>query len=237
MTGGLTHSAPTATTRWSTPPSRPMTRAADSTSCSAAAPFIARNRPPLSHQRHRPTREPVHRSHRSRRHHIEHSLTVELLGPPPMDGHVGQFHCGGSQVQKRGTTQQRLHQSHLKIRSPDRQGDSGQAGPAADVAHGAALGHQLGDHRAVQDVPLPESRNLPGPDQATHGGLPREQVGELLRHGSRCENTPCALGGAGGVSGSALSVWFHVKRHRQSSDAIRGVRRRNAAARPPRTPK
>ena len=81
---------------------------------SADAPFIARNRPPGRTQRHRPTREPVHRSHRSRRHHIEHCLTVELFGPPPMDGHVGQSHCGRRQVQKRGTTQQWLHQSHRR---------------------------------------------------------------------------------------------------------------------------
>ena len=70
-------------------------------------------------------------------------LTVKLLGPSPHDVHVGQPHCGHSELQKRGATQQRLQQSHGKIRAPDRQHDSGQSGATPHVADGAVRGHQV----------------------------------------------------------------------------------------------
>ena len=55
-----------------------------------------------------------------------------------------------------------------------------QARSGAAVGHARRLGHQVGQHRAVEEVPLPQPRSLAGPDQAPDHALGREQVGVPL---------------------------------------------------------
>ena len=60
----------------------------------------------------------------------------------------------------------RLDQVDLQVRAAERQHQAGQAGAAADVDHPRVLGQQLGQHGAVQQVPLPQPRHLARADQA-----------------------------------------------------------------------
>ena len=59
--------------------------------------------------------------------------------------------------------QQRFDERDSQIRSREGQGDSRKPGPAADVDDRGALGDQFLDHRAVQNVPVPQAGTSRGP--------------------------------------------------------------------------
>lgn len=56
-------------------------------------------------------------------------------------------------------------------------GIPGRPAAGAHVAHGDALRHDLGQHGAVQDVPLPQPGHFPGTDETTL----HPRVGQQLR--------------------------------------------------------
>ena len=73
----------------------------------------------------------------------------------------------------------RLHQGQREIRPGQAQRDARQPGTAADVDDPGALGHGLGDRRAVEHVPLPEPRDLPRADE-TAGDAVGGQPGDVV---------------------------------------------------------
>ena len=85
-----------------------------------------------------------------------------------------QFDDLGEEV---GTPQQRLEQRDLQIVPDERQRNAGQAGTRADVAHGHPLRDDLGEHRAVQQVPLPQAGHLTRADQPSLHARLGQQLG------------------------------------------------------------
>ncbi|GAA4953322.1 hypothetical protein GCM10023238_19650 [Streptomyces heliomycini] len=100
--------------------------------------------------------------------------------------------------QEVGAPEQRLQQSDLEVLPDQRQGNARQAGPRAHVTHHHAFGHDLREHRTVQQVPLPQSGNLARPDQAAL----HARLSEQLRVPDRvleaiAEHLACLLGRGG----------------------------------------
>ena len=78
--------------------------------------------------------------------------------------------------QERGPPGQRLDQRHGQVRPGDRQHEAGQPGTGADVEHGGARRDPLGHRGAVEQVPVPDPRRLPRPDQAAHHTVGGQQL-------------------------------------------------------------
>ena len=95
----------------------------------------------------------------------------------------------------------------------DREHDARQAGPGADVDDRAPSGTSVGEHRAVQQVPIPEPGTSRGPIRPR--GSPRSPAGRRTARASvsRRMRTPAAPPPGAGL--------FHVK-HRSS-----GIRRQD----------
>ena len=78
----------------------------------------------------------------------------------------------------------------------------------------APLGHHLAQHRAVEQVPVPQPGRLPRTDQAAHHAVGRQQLGvRAPPAGSRSDaNTlPASAGGEGARSCVRSRGSFHVK--------------------------
>lgn len=117
--------------------------------------------------------EAVERGDRPGRHHV-HRLKCahDLLGAAAHDGHMVEAEEFHDLREEGGPAQQRFEQRDLEVLTDECQRDTGESGTGADIAHGHALGHDLGEHRAVQQVPLPQSGHLTRADQpALHSRL------------------------------------------------------------------
>ncbi len=76
------------------------------------------------------------------------------------------------------STTQRVDQSDGQVGPHDRQHDTWQSRSAADVEDGCTLRQQLGDERAVHQMPIPQPRSLTRTDQAPGDPVVGQQVGE-----------------------------------------------------------
>jgi hypothetical protein len=102
-------------------------------------------------------------------------------------------------VEEPRPAQQRLDQGHPQVRSGDGQHDAGQAGAGTDVGHARGLRHQLAQHRAVEEVPLPQPGSLAWAEEAADHAVGRQQLGVPLgeRQAVHSEHPP-RLDGHGG---------------------------------------
>ncbi len=109
-----------------------------------------------------------------RSHDIE--FFVHLIGTPPNDSHIGEAEFIGDLFQVCRTPQQWLNQGDLEIRSGYRPHQSRKARPRANVGYRGALGNPGHNHGRVENMPVPQPRNLPRTDQATHHAISRKRL-------------------------------------------------------------
>ena len=111
---------------------------------------------------------------------------------------------GDDLLQEGGPPQQRLDQGDPEVGAGDRQHQPREPGARPEVAHRGAARDRLAQHRAVEQVPLPEPGRLAGADQAADhavAGEPRRRTARPARSrpGPPAANTPRAASGAGGA--------------------------------------
>ena len=198
--GSASTSTPSSTTTGSAHPSAVSAGLAASTSARAEAPFMATSSPLGSTSgRHQ-------RASRSRGATARAVTTSNVARPGQLLGSAAdhldlvlETELLDDLVEEARPAQQRLDQRHPQVRPGDRQHHAGQAGARADVGHARRLRHQLGQHRAVEEVPLPQPGSLARADQAPDHALGREQLGVPLgeRQPADSEHPP-RLGGHGG---------------------------------------
>ena len=172
-------------------PSRPRRR----TPSSPAAP---RRRD----QRHRPAEQPLQRRHRPRGHHVEPVAAVQLLGPPARHLHL----VVQPQARRRPRRGSVVRRSSGSTGSPaGRAGRSPAPGPGRPAPEPTSTTRRpardrLAQHRAVQQVPVPQPGRLAGTDQAPHDAVGGQQVGVPLGQGQpvRREHPPRHAAGDGG---------------------------------------
>jgi hypothetical protein len=126
----------------------------------------------------RPASEPVERRDRSRRRDIRLDGTGEIFGTAPDNGGVRQIQRRHALFKENRTAEQRLEQHHVHFRPKHRKHHPWQPGPGPDVDEIAVVRQQLGDNRAVQQVPVPEAGRLARTDQAALHAVSREQFRE-----------------------------------------------------------
>lgn len=88
-----------------------------------------------------------------------------FLGPAADDRHMIQAQQLDDLLKEVGPPQKRLEQRDLQIGAHQSQRNTGKPGPGPHVAHRDALRNHLGEHRTVQQVALPQSRDLARTDQ------------------------------------------------------------------------
>ncbi|CAM5625952.1 hypothetical protein SGLAM104S_06105 [Streptomyces glaucescens] len=117
-------------------------------------------------QRDAPGGQPVQRCHGTGRHHVDRGqLAHDLFGTAADHGHMVQAEQFDDLREEVRPPQQRLQQGDLQVLADQGERDPGQTGAGTDVADRHALGHDLGEHRAVQQVPLPQARHLTRADE------------------------------------------------------------------------
>ena len=147
-------------------------------------------------------RRPLHRDQRARRARPAASTTAAAgpaerprgrsprrsvaarAAPRPARGRTSTWSRPSSSTtssRKRRTPQQRLDQGDPQVGPGDRQHQPGQARrPSRCRTPSAPAGSASRQHRAVQQVPVPQPRHLAGADQATHDAVGRQQRGVPL---------------------------------------------------------
>lgn len=88
-----------------------------------------------------------------------------VLSPPAHDGHVGEAEGLHHLAQPHDPPLHRLEEHDLEVRPHGGQHDPWEARARADVHDSAAAGKQRRHRGRVQQVPLPEDRNLPRSDE------------------------------------------------------------------------
>ena len=157
-----------------------------------------------------PAEQPLQRRHRARRHHVERARRRAAPRPgraPPRRW----SRARARRPPRRGTWYGAAAARPASTRRSGRASASTSPGsPAPDPMSQtrAASRHQLGQHGAVEQVPLPEPRHLARADQPAHDAVGRQQVGVPL--GQRQPATANTRRAA-----SAARRVFHVK-HRSS---------------------
>ena len=172
--------APSDSTSGSAHPSRRRSSADSATSSAARDPFIASSAPAgdtngidqASSRGSGATAREVTTSNRHR--------PVQLLRPRATDLTARQPELRHRLLQEGGTPQQRFDQGHLQVRARDGQHYPGQPGTGPEVADRGVLGHDLREHGAVHEVPLPQPRHLARTDQAAHHAVAGQHRGVPL---------------------------------------------------------
>ena len=204
-------------------------------------PRSPRSRADALHRQQRPVGRPpaastsraaVQGRDRPRGDHVERSLAVQLLGPAP--------HAPRPSLEPRSaTTSSRKWCAAAAARPASPRGPDGRSPAPAPAARrpmpmsqtARALGDQLGEDRAVEQVPLPQPGHLARTDQPAHRPGVGQPVGVRARPAAaaRTRNTPRAASGAGGAV-SRETIGHRVASGRAGS-------RRTGGARRPRTPR
>lgn len=129
----------------------------------------------------------------------------DLLGPAADDRHVVQPQQLDNFLKEIRPPKQRLQQGDLQIRTHQRQRNTRETGAGTHIADRDALGHDLGEHRTVQQVPLPQPRHLTRTDQPSlDPGIGKQfRVPDSLRE-ELTENRPRPFGRLGK---------FYLRRH------------------------
>ena len=184
--------------------------------------------------------EPVQRGHRPSRH--ERRRTARRPAPRPAPGGPSTRSASSrssrtlvSQVTRRSRGSTRRH---LEVGPADRPGvRPGRPAPEPMSMTRDALGQQVGQHGAVQDVPLPEPRHLARADQPV-GDPGRAEVADVAL-GQRqpvTEDRRCGRRRAGGTARlGAASSGFTWNAGFTWNDVRTAGRRRAGSARRPRT--
>ena len=154
------------------------------------------------HQRHRPAEQPVERRDRARGHDVETLAPVQLLGPAAHDRHAGRAPDRAT-TSSRNVVRRSSGSTRVTVRSGRAMASTRPGRPAPEpTSHTRApSGTSLGQHRAVEQVPLPQPGHLARADQTPD----RARVGQPARRTPRQRqsrsdaNTPRAASGAGGA--------------------------------------
>lgn len=120
-------------------------------------------------------------------------LAEDFLGASAHHGHMVQPQQLHNLLEEIGTAQQRLEKSDLQVGTHQCQRDAGQTGAGADIADGDPLRHDLGEHGAVQQVPLPQPRHLTRTDQTALDARVREEPPRTGLPPGRTRRKPSAL--------------------------------------------
>jgi hypothetical protein len=146
-------------------------------------PLDSQNLPARPEQSGGPSGKPVKRGDRPRGRHVGLDDAGHLLGTGTDDSRVRQIQLANALLQEDRTAKQRLEKDHAHPGPEHGQHYSRQPRARSDVDELATIRQQLGNHRAVQQVPVPEAGRLPGADQAACDAFSGEQVSELDRLG------------------------------------------------------
>lgn len=136
-------------------------------------------------QWHGPADEPLQRGDRPRGHDIGRQLASHLLRPRPADTDAVESEQIHAFFEEDRSAEKRFEQSDRQIRSHERQDDAGQPGAGAEIDHLGTDRDHLCRHRAVQEMPLPQSVHLAGTDEAPLNADITQKLGISL-HGRQC---------------------------------------------------
>ena len=181
--GGSTVPTPHRTTSAPPAPSRASTGRAASSSAAAASPLIASSTPP---GRSSGSAQPTSRSSGATARAVTTSAPPSSRRTAGSSARPRRTVTFGSRSRSRASVRNAARRASgsssvtREVRSGERERDPGQAGAAADVDRPGAGRDQLGHHRRVQQVPVPQPGHLPGPEQAAHGAIRRQQL--RVRH-------------------------------------------------------
>lgn len=106
-----------------------------------------------------------------------------LLGPTAHNRHVAQPQQFDDLLKEIRPPQQGLQQGDLEVRTHQCERNTREARAGAHIADRDALGHDLGEHGTVQQMPLPKPRHLTWTDQSPfHSGIRQQfRVPDSLR--------------------------------------------------------
>ncbi len=144
-------------------------------------PLDGKNLPARPEQSSRPSSEPVKRRDRSRGRDVGLNDSGLLLGAGTNHGRVRQIQLAQALLKEYRTAKQWLKQDHAHSRPEHGEHYPGQPRAGSNVDELATVRQQLGNHGAVQQMPVPEAGCLPRPNQTARDTLGSEQVSELDR--------------------------------------------------------
>ena len=211
VVGWSSRPAPASTISRPVAPSRRSTGRARSSSVPAAAPLIASTSPP---GRASPAARPARRSRLATARAVTTSASISPASSsarPRRTRALPSPSCADALLQEDGPPGHRLDQGHADLRQHDREHDSRQASTRAEIGKLERLAarrrrYQLGDHPAVQQVPVPRAPGLAGADQAALDAGPGEQFRVRLNYAAAASRTESrAAGGGSGITSPALS--------------------------------
>ena len=222
---------PGSSTSGSARPSRARQRRAAAISSRHRRALHRHQRPVRGHQRHRPPEQPLQRGHRPGGHDVERPRAVQRLGPAADHLDVVEPELGDDLLEERGPRSSGSTRVTAQVGPGDRQHQPGQAGARARCrTPSRPSGTSLGQHRAVEQVPLPQPRRLPRADQPAHHARRWPAARRTARPAAAARTgTPSAPRRARRV--------FHVKRRPWRAGSRRAGSPRSGAARRPRTPR
>ncbi len=213
-TGSSRMAVPCSVTTASRSPRRSSARRALSSSSCAERPFIATRVPPGSSRGTHHCASVSSRGDRPGRHPRSPKHAGEVLRSSAVHGHRLQAQLTDGVREPVGPPQHRLDEVDVEVGTRDGERDTRQAGARPDVHHPGAVREGVGDDGAVQQVTLPQSGHLPGPDQAVrhpgvgqHCGEPGGLGHPVAEHTSRTRR--CGWWWRGRL---VHAVVFHVKR-------------------------
>ena len=129
-------------------------------------PFESQEGPAGANQGQAPPAEPVQRSKRSGRYDVVAVIDVELLRTNADDLNPFETEAGDRLLEEPHPTKHRLDERDPKVGSAQRQDQTWKSGSATDVGDGCIRLDRRRHHGAVEEMPLPESGNLPGTNQS-----------------------------------------------------------------------
>ena len=136
--------------------------------------------PPLSATRVPPgvssgAHQTASRASRATARAVTHDAEIRpcrLLGPPPHDLDVAEPEVGDGPGQPLRAPEHRLDEGDGEVRPGDGQSESGQPGARPHIDDRRRLGERVGDDGTVEQVSVPQSRDLPGADEpVAHPGV------------------------------------------------------------------
>ncbi len=182
-------------------PSSVSTGRARASSASAEAPFMAISQPP---RRTSGSDQRASRGSGATAREVTTSKTRPRAAPrrgraaPPRSSGRGPRTASSRNAVRRSNGSTRvIRRSGRAMASTS----AGQPGPAPDVAHGHLARDRLAEHRAVQQVPLPEPGVSRGPISPRTTPSSARRSANFSASGRASANTPRASAGAGGAGG------------------------------------
>lgn len=135
-------------------------------------------------ERETPARQPVQRGNRTGGNHVGRTIADdgggggEFLGAGSAHRHRSrQAESRHHLVQELGPPGQRFDQPYRKVGPRDREYHTGQTGAGPHIENNLLGWDQLRDHRAVEQMPLPDTGCLAGTDKPTQHAFRGEELG------------------------------------------------------------